>query len=52
MFAVHQASACGLTVALGPSWFDVDVKADVLRLLDIPDLEGNTAIWARRYRER
>ena len=49
---VRQASACGLTVSLGPSWFDVDVEADLLRLLDIPDLEKNTAMWARRYRER
>ncbi len=49
---VHKASACGLTVALGPSWFDVDVEADVFRLLDIPELQQNTAIWARRYRER
>jgi glycosyltransferase A (GT-A) superfamily protein (DUF2064 family) len=49
---VDQASACCLTVALGPSWFDVDVEADLLRLLDMPDLQENTAIWARRYRER
>jgi hypothetical protein len=49
---VRQASSCGLTVALGPSWFDVDVHADVLRLLDMPDLQQNAAIWARRYRER
>lgn len=49
---VRQASACGLTVALGPSWFDVDLEADVLRLLDMPELQENTAIWARRYRER
>jgi hypothetical protein len=31
---------------------DTDVEADMLRCLDIRDLEGNTAIWARRYRER
>lgn len=49
---VRQASSCGLTIALGPSWFDVDVEADVLRLLDIPDLQQNTAIWAQRFRER
>ena len=49
---VRQASSCGLTVALGPSWFDVDVEADVLRLLDMPDLQQNTAIWARMYRKR
>ena len=48
---VRQASACGLTVALGPSWFDVDVEADLLRLLDMPDLQQNTALWVRRYRE-
>ena len=48
----RQASACCLTVALGPSWFDVDVEADLLRLLDMTDLQLNTAIWARRYRER
>ncbi len=49
---VRQASSCGLTVTLGPSWFDVDVEADVLRLLDMPGLQQNTSIWARRYRER
>lgn len=49
---VRQASACGLTVALGPSWFDVDVEADVLGLLDMTGLRQNTAIWVRRYRER
>lgn len=49
---VRQSSACGLTVAIGPSWFDVDVEADLLRLLDMPDLQRNTAMWARRYRER
>lgn len=49
---VRQASACGLTVAVGPSWFDVDVETDLLRLLDMPDLQQNTAVWARRHRER
>lgn len=49
---VRQVSACGLSTTLGPSWFDVDVAADILRLLDISDLDGNTAIWARRYCER
>ncbi len=49
---VRQVSVSGLTVALGPSWFDVDVEGDLLRLLDMPDLQQNTAIWARRYRER
>ncbi|MGI8746645.1 MAG: TIGR04282 family arsenosugar biosynthesis glycosyltransferase [Bryobacteraceae bacterium] len=49
---VRQASACALTVALGPSWFDVDVEADLLRLLDMPNLQQNTAMWARRYLAR
>lgn len=49
---VRQASACGLTVALGPSWFDVDVEADLVRVLDMTDLQQNTAVWARMYRER
>ena len=49
---VQQSSACGLRVALGPAWFDVDVEADVLRLMEMPDLPQHTAIWARRYRER
>lgn len=44
----RQASACGLSVALGPAWFDGDVEADMLRLLDMPDLPDNTAVWARR----
>lgn len=47
---VEQVSACGLSVALGPAWFDVDVEADMLRLLDMPDLPRYTASWARRYR--
>jgi len=48
----RQASECGLSVALGPSWFDIDVEADLLRLLDIPHLQQNTAMWARRYLQR
>ena len=49
---VRQASACGLAVALGPAWFDVDVQSDLLRLLDMPNLQQNTARWARQYRQR
>ncbi len=49
---VRQTSVCGLTVGLGPPWFDVDVEADLLRLLDMPELPQNTALWAQRYRER
>lgn len=29
-----------------------DVEADLLRLVDMPDLQQNTADWARRNRER
>lgn len=49
---VRQASACGLSISLGPSWFDVDVEADLPRLVDMPGLGRNTAEWARRYGKR
>ncbi len=47
---IAGVSASGLTVETGPSWFDVDVEADLLRLLEMPDLPTNTATWARSYR--
>ena len=46
------ATASGVTVEIGPGWFDIDVEADLLRLLEMPDLPGKTAAWARRYRKR
>ena len=48
---VAAVSACGLTVTTGPCWFDVDVEADLVRLLEMPDLPENTAEWVRRYRD-
>ena len=44
------ASACGFTVETGPAWFDIDVEADLRRMLEMPDLPGKTATWIRSYR--
>jgi rSAM/selenodomain-associated transferase 1 len=35
--------ACGLTVTLGPSWYDVDQPADLARLEKEPDLPPHTS---------
>lgn len=45
------AGACGLTVELGDSWFDVDHPADLERLARSPVLPPRTAAWLRRYGE-
>ena len=45
-------SRCGLRVNTGPSWFDVDVPEDLLRMLVMPDLPANTAQWVNEYRRR
>jgi rSAM/selenodomain-associated transferase 1 len=40
------AERCGLTVVLGPSWFDVDESQDLERLLRSGALPLYTAVWA------
>jgi uncharacterized protein len=37
--------ACGMTVEIGPEWFDVDEPADLDRLLAAADLPRHTAAW-------
>lgn len=46
---VRSVSQCGLTIATGPSWFDVDVEDDLARMLEMTDLPDHTATWAREY---
>ena len=45
----RSASRCGLTVAIGPSWFDVDMETDLLHLLQMKNLPRHTAEWAHEY---
>ncbi len=40
---VAAAEACGLTVGLGPQWWDVDTEADLERLIGTADLPEHTA---------
>jgi rSAM/selenodomain-associated transferase 1 len=49
---IAAASASGLSVETGPSWFDVDVEADLLQLLNMPQLPEYTASWVRSYQKR
>jgi rSAM/selenodomain-associated transferase 1 len=42
---VRAVERCGLTVELGPRWFDVDEPADLERLAASPDLPPRTALW-------
>ncbi len=46
----HAAEACGLSVDVGPTWYDVDSIADLERLAACPNLPDHTARWFRRYR--
>lgn len=41
--------ARGLTVDLGPGWFDVDSPADLVRLLTVPSAGPHTAAWLAQY---
>ncbi len=47
---VAAASACGLTIESGPAWFDVDVKKDLLRMLEMADVPVNAAEWIAKHR--
>ncbi|MEO8127210.1 MAG: TIGR04282 family arsenosugar biosynthesis glycosyltransferase [Bryobacteraceae bacterium] len=42
---VHAIERAGLSVALGPRWFDVDEPADLERLALSADLPPHTARW-------
>jgi rSAM/selenodomain-associated transferase 1 len=42
---VRAIEACGLTVEIGPRWFDIDELDDVNRLLQSPDLPEHTKRW-------
>jgi rSAM/selenodomain-associated transferase 1 len=42
---VRAIKACGLTVELGPRWFDVDELEDLERLVQSPDLPEHTKRW-------
>ena len=42
------ARACGLSLDVGPSWYDIDTPEDLERLAAAPDLPHHTALWLRR----
>ena len=46
---VRALNAVGLSVEIGPTWFDVDNSSDLDRLLASPDLPPATTQWANRY---
>ena len=47
---VSAVKAAGLSVEVGPAWFDVDAPTDLDRLLAAPDLPPATKLWADRHR--
>lgn len=42
---VKAVRRCGLSVAFGPPWFDVDEPSDLERLRQLPELPRHTAAW-------
>ncbi len=49
----RSAAQCGLTLATGPTWFDVDVKEDLERMLkmsNLRELPRHAAQWSADYR--
>jgi len=46
----RSAAQCGLNVATGPTWWDVDVEEDLERMLKLPDLPRYAAQWSADYR--
>lgn len=47
----RSAAQCGLTLATGPTWFDVDVKEDLERMLEMSNLPHHAARWSATYRK-
>ncbi len=45
----EAAGKCGLSVEVGPPWFDVDTPEDLLRLKQAGGLPTHTAGWFRRF---
>jgi uncharacterized protein len=42
---VRALGLCGLSVEIGPRWFDVDEPGDLVRLAESPDLPPRTSAW-------
>jgi rSAM/selenodomain-associated transferase 1 len=49
--ALRSVVQCGLTVATGPAWFDVDVEDDLERMLQMSNLPRHSARWSKDYQE-
>lgn len=49
---VRAIEACGLTVEIGPRWFDIDELEDLERLLQSPDLPQHTRRWFENRKQR
>ena len=47
--SIESAQRCGLTVALGPHWFDIDTPADLVKLLTRP-ASPRTTRWLKKNR--
>ena len=47
----RSAAQCGLNLATGPTWFDVDVEEDLERMLKMSDLPRHAARWSANYRK-
>jgi glycosyltransferase A (GT-A) superfamily protein (DUF2064 family) len=47
---LRTAWKCGLTTAVGPSWFDVDTFTDLARLAAGASLPRHTAAWIAKNR--
>lgn len=47
----RSAAQCGLNVARGPAWFDVDVEEDLERMLKMSELPRHAARWSANYQK-
>ena len=47
----RSAAQCGLNLATGPTWFDVDVEEDLERMWKMSDLPRHAARWSANYRK-